>query len=67
MKCCAWYLAFTSVLMIGQYFLEKRFSRGVGQQIEKKGAPETGAIPVDTGALPSAPPADQNPSGKEHR
>jgi polar amino acid transport system permease protein len=27
----AWYLLFTSILMVGQYFLEKRFSRGVGQ------------------------------------
>jgi polar amino acid transport system permease protein len=25
-----WYLALTSVLMVGQYFLEKRFSRGFG-------------------------------------
>jgi polar amino acid transport system permease protein len=25
-----WYLAITSILMVGQYFLEKRFSRGVG-------------------------------------
>lgn len=25
-----WYLLFTSILMVGQYFLEKRFSRGVG-------------------------------------
>ena len=25
-----WYLAVTSVLMVGQYFLEKRFARGVG-------------------------------------
>jgi polar amino acid transport system permease protein len=24
-----WYLLFTSVLMVGQYFLEKRFSRGI--------------------------------------
>ncbi|MGV8885364.1 MAG: amino acid ABC transporter permease [Microbacteriaceae bacterium] len=31
-----WYLLFTSILMIGQYFLEKRFSRGVGQAREKK-------------------------------
>ncbi|MGV8969193.1 MAG: amino acid ABC transporter permease [Microbacteriaceae bacterium] len=31
-----WYLLFTSVLMIGQHFLEKRFSRGVGQAREKK-------------------------------
>jgi polar amino acid transport system permease protein len=27
-----WYLALTSLLMVGQYFLEKRFSRGVGSQ-----------------------------------
>ena len=27
---CLWYLALTSVLMLGQYFLEKRFSRGFG-------------------------------------
>jgi len=25
---CLWYLAMTSVLMVGQYFLEKRFARG---------------------------------------
>jgi polar amino acid transport system permease protein len=27
-----WYLALTSVLMVGQYFLEKRFSRGFGSR-----------------------------------
>jgi polar amino acid transport system permease protein len=27
---CLWYLALTSVLMVGQYFLERRFSRGFG-------------------------------------
>ncbi len=26
-----WYLFFTSILMIGQFFLEKRFARGVGE------------------------------------
>lgn len=26
---CLWYVALTSVLLVGQYFLEKRFSRGV--------------------------------------
>lgn len=25
---CAWYLLMTSILMVGQYFLEKRFARG---------------------------------------
>ena len=34
----AWYLLFTSILMIGQYFLEKRFSRGVGQARPEKKA-----------------------------
>ena len=52
----AWYLAFTSVLMVGQYFLEKRFSRGVGQaRPDKKGGgtggTETGAIQTATGAV----------------
>jgi len=27
---CLWYLALSSVLMVGQYFIEKRFSRGFG-------------------------------------
>ena len=39
-----WYLAITSVLMVGQYFLEKRFARGVGAR------PDTGPGPV-TGAM----------------
>ena len=25
---CAWYLFFTTILMFGQYFLEKRYARG---------------------------------------
>jgi polar amino acid transport system permease protein len=29
---CLWYLALTSVLMVAQYFLERRFSRGFGQK-----------------------------------
>jgi polar amino acid transport system permease protein len=34
---CIWYLALTSVLMVAQYFVEKRFSRGVaGQQRDVK-------------------------------
>ncbi len=27
---CLWYLAITSVLLVGQYFLERRFARGAG-------------------------------------
>lgn len=64
----AWYIAFTSVLMVGQYFLEKRFSRGVGQaRLEKKDATPTGAIPVDTGAIPPTTGATKTePHGSEH-
>lgn len=29
-----WYLLFTSILMIGQYYLEKRYARGTGMQVE---------------------------------
>ena len=42
-----WYLAFTSILMIGQYFLEKRFARGVGAAPpEKRVTVATGIVPV---------------------
>lgn len=40
-----WYLFFTSILMVGQYFLEKRFARGVGdRRPDKKADDATGAI-----------------------
>ncbi|MDH2444045.1 amino acid ABC transporter permease [Amnibacterium sp. CER49] len=32
-----WYLLFTSILMVGQYFLEKRFSRGVNARRPARG------------------------------
>jgi polar amino acid transport system permease protein len=42
-----WYLAFTSVLMVGQYFLEKRFARGVGERkTDRKGDDLTGVAPA---------------------
>jgi polar amino acid transport system permease protein len=45
-----WYLFFTSILMVGQYFLEKRFARGVGdRRPDRKGdepAAPTGTLPV---------------------
>ncbi|MGT2463415.1 amino acid ABC transporter permease [Sinomonas atrocyanea] len=37
-----WYLLFTSVLMVGQHFIEKRFSRGSGQRREGKEADHQG-------------------------
>ena len=44
-----WYLFFTSILMVGQYFLEKRFARGVGER--RDGGAKTEALPP-TGTLP---------------
>jgi polar amino acid transport system permease protein len=31
-----WYLAITSVLMVGQYFLEKRFARGASRKMSPR-------------------------------
>jgi polar amino acid transport system permease protein len=38
---CLWYLAMTSVLMVGQYFLERYFSRGFGTGGRQARARET--------------------------
>ncbi|TFB96092.1 amino acid ABC transporter permease [Cryobacterium sp. HLT2-28] len=54
-----WYLLFTSILMVGQYFLEKRFARGVGDRQTEKKDPGT-ATGAFTGVMPvvgSDPPA----------
>jgi polar amino acid transport system permease protein len=37
-----WYLFFTSVLMVGQFFLEKRFARGLERLNLKRGVGVTG-------------------------
>jgi polar amino acid transport system permease protein len=68
----AWYLLFTSILMVGQYFLEKRFSRGVGQARPEKTDNATGTIPLTTGIIPTPRPenesgTDTETPGKEHR
>jgi polar amino acid transport system permease protein len=47
-----WYLFFTSVLMVGQYFLEKRFARGIGAR------PDTVAGTVPTGVVPAVAPGE---------
>jgi polar amino acid transport system permease protein len=39
---CLWYLAMTSVLMVGQYFVERRFSRGFTGQRERVRVPAGG-------------------------
>ena len=39
---CLWYLAMTSVLMVAQHFVERRFSRGFGVQKERVRVPSGG-------------------------
>jgi len=39
-----WYLLFTSILMVGQFYLEKRFSRGVGDRRPPEGPKPPGTI-----------------------
>ena len=46
---CIWYLLFTSILMVGQHFIEKRFSRGSGQRKADKVSGPHG--PITTAAL----------------
>lgn len=49
-----WYLAVTSVLMVGQHFLEKRFARGVGDRRPDAPGPVTAALDVmDAGSMES--------------
>jgi polar amino acid transport system permease protein len=61
-----WYLFFTSILMVGQYFLEKRFARGVGDRRPDKGdggIPPTGTIPVAGAGQPTVVIAPSHESG----
>ncbi len=53
-----WYLFFTSILMVGQYFLEKRFSRGINARRPDRNEPA-----LATGALPAAGAPDGNDLG----
>lgn len=51
---CLWYLFLTSILLVGQYFLERHFSRGYGQTQKARMrlrsiAAETGGRPLDGG------------------
>lgn len=42
-----WYLVITSILMVGQYYLEKHYSKGIGDRREvTKPSAATGALPV---------------------
>jgi polar amino acid transport system permease protein len=55
-----WYLAITSILMVGQYFLEKRFSRGVGAARRDKDRPPLEAVTAEVGVVVA-------PDEKEHQ
>jgi polar amino acid transport system permease protein len=63
-----WYLFFTSILMVGQYFLERRFARGVGERRpDRKGeagaGTPTGTRPIVGSGQPTVlpPPREGNP------
>ena len=58
-----WYLFFTSILMIGQYFLEKRFARGVGDSSTVKGPGRTGTLPVVGAGQPTVIGPDRHATG----
>jgi polar amino acid transport system permease protein len=62
----AWYLAITSVLMVGQYYLEKRFARGIGAARPTKGAGGTTAAPTTTAQFEVVSEA-YNTDEKEHQ
>ena len=55
-----WYLFFTSILMIGQFFLEKRFARGVGE-LGRARKPSRG---FEGAAMPGPSVADQDSGEK---
>lgn len=46
-----WYLLFTSVLMVGQHFIEKRFARGTGRRQGHRARGNTAAGPGARGVL----------------
>src|SRR6476661_3184836 len=50
-----WYLLFTSVLMVGQHFIEKRFSRGTGRIKTGKAPNEPEPAPTAGPGAPGAP------------
>ena len=56
-----WYLFFTSILMVGQYFLEKRFARGVGDRRPDRKGPavestRTGTLLIGGSVQPTVSP-----------
>jgi ABC-type arginine/histidine transport system permease subunit len=62
---CIWYLALTTLLSVGQYFLERYFGRGTTREIRQKVAMATGEAETLIGAGVGAM-ADQK-LGVDHR
>ncbi|MGZ4663394.1 MAG: amino acid ABC transporter permease [Arthrobacter sp.] len=64
-----WYLLFTSVLMVGQHFIEKRFSRGTGRMTASQGPAEPGlaatAGPTTAGPGTAGPAVPGAPAGND--
>ncbi len=60
----SWYLLFTSILMVGQFFLEKRFSRGVGAMRVDRNAPIDDSTDTNTGALRAQAPSSHEEGGR---
>ncbi len=50
-----WYLAITSVLMVGQHFLEKRFARGIGERRPDKKGGGIGPVTAAAAIIPPTP------------
>ena len=58
-----WYLVLTSLLMVGQYYVERYFSRGVGDRPQvQKPSIETGVIKIADDVETIVPP-HQRPGG----
>ena len=62
----SWYLLFTSILMVGQYFLEKRFSRGIGAMRLDRNAPidDSADVGANTGTQPVQTPKSHEEGGR---
>nr|WP_051138820.1 amino acid ABC transporter permease [Agromyces italicus] len=60
-----WYLAITSILMVGQYYLEKHFAKGVDQRPapQRPTVATSATAAVEPGELPGAVPPSNRPGG----
>jgi polar amino acid transport system permease protein len=65
----SWYLGITSILMVGQYFLERRFARGIGaaRPTKRIDAQSTGAALLSGSAVALEEKAMANKKKKDRR